>query len=132
MNRVVGLRAGVIEAHALVGWALCGAVMGIGRGVTSIDNALVIHAVAAPIIFGAISTFYFRRFGYTSPLATASIFTATVVAMDGLVVAPLMEHSYEMFSSALGTWIPFALIFAATYSAGRALVDRTARVGVAA
>jgi hypothetical protein len=44
-----------------------------------------------------------------------------VVALDSLVVAPFIEHSYAMFRSALGTWIPFTLIVAASYSIGRAM-----------
>jgi hypothetical protein len=39
--------------------------------------------------------------------------------MDALVVAPFIEHSYAMFGSVLGTWVPFALIFAASYLVGR-------------
>jgi hypothetical protein len=35
-----------------------------------------------------------------------------------VVVAPLFEHSYAMFRSALGTWIPFAAIFLASWAAG--------------
>ena len=46
----------VALAHALAGWALCGATMGIGLAKTSLNRALVIHAVAAPIIFALIST----------------------------------------------------------------------------
>lgn len=52
-------------AHALVGWGLCGATMGIGLAKTSLNRALAIHAVAAPIIFAAVSAIYFSTFGYT-------------------------------------------------------------------
>lgn len=38
----------IILVHAFVGWALCGATMGIGMSVTSLSNTLVIHAIAAP------------------------------------------------------------------------------------
>jgi hypothetical protein len=31
-----------------------------------------------------------------------------VVALDAFIVAPLIERSYAMFTSPLGTWIPFA------------------------
>jgi len=43
-------------AHALAGWALCGATMAIGLAKTSLNRALVIHAIAAPIIFALVST----------------------------------------------------------------------------
>ena len=108
----------VLLVHALIGWALCGAIMGIGRMVTTLDNALVIHAVVAPIVFALITRVYFTRFGYTSPLQTALIFVAVVIGMDAFLVAPVFEKSYEMFTSLIGTWVPFGLIFLSTYLTG--------------
>ena len=104
--------------HALVGWALCAATMGIGMAATSSENALTIHAIAAPIFFFIISLIYFKRFNYTSPLQTAAIFVGFVIIVDFLVVALLILHSLDMFASLLGTWIPFALIFTSTYLTG--------------
>ena len=108
----------IILVHALIGWALCGATMGIGMAVTSIENALIIHAIAAPIIFATISLIYFKKFNYTTPLQTAIVFVFFVVFMDVFVVALLIEKSFEMFTNILGTWIPFALIFISTYLTG--------------
>ena len=108
----------IILIHAFVGWALCAATMGIGMAVTSLETTLVIHAIAAPIFFAAISLFYFRKYNYTTPLQTAGIFIAFVMLMDFFVVAILINHSFAMFSSLLGTWIPFALIFASTFITG--------------
>jgi hypothetical protein len=34
------------------------------------------------------------------------------------VVALLVEKSFDMFRSVLGTWLPFALIFLATWLTG--------------
>jgi hypothetical protein len=107
-----------ILAHAFVGWALCAATMGIGMAVTSLDKALSIHAIAAPIFFAGISLLYFRKFNYTTPLQTAVVFLAFVLGMDFFVVALLINHSLEMFTSLLGTWLPFALIFASTWLTG--------------
>lgn len=103
---------------ALVGWALCAATMGIGMAVTSVDHALIIHAIAAPMFFILVSRVYFTKYPYTTPLQTALIFVWFVMAVDFLVVALLINHSLAMFASVLGTWIPFALIFAATYLTG--------------
>ena len=111
----------IILAHALVGWALCAATMGIGMAVTSQANALVIHAVAAPIFFATLSWHYFTRFHYTSPLRTAVIFTSFVIVVDFFVVALAILHSLDMFASPLGTWIPFALIFLSTALTGQAV-----------
>jgi hypothetical protein len=114
----------VVVAHALVGWALCGAIIGIGRRMTSMRNTLIIHAVGAPILFGILSLIYFTVFAYTTPLQTAAIFVAVAMLMDFVVVARLVEKSFEMFTSVLGTWIPFALIFASTYLCGMYLVGK--------
>ncbi len=111
-------KLGILLMHAFVGWALCAATMGIGMAATSLNNALIIHAIAAPLFFAGISLVYFRRVNYTTPLQTAIIFIAFVVAMDFFVVAMLINRSFEMFASLLGTWIPFALIFASSYLSG--------------
>jgi hypothetical protein len=108
----------IIIFHAFTGWALCAAVMGIGMGVTSQNNALVIHALAAPVIFGVLSFVYFSKFDYTTPLQTALMFLGFVIFMDFFLVALLILKSFEMFKSILGTWLPFAFIFTSTYLVG--------------
>ena len=108
----------IILAHAFVGWMLCAATMGIGMSLTSTDNILIIHAIAAPIFFVGISLVYFRKFNYIAPLQTALIFVAFVIAMDFFLVAMVINRSFDMFTSLLGTWIPFALIFTSTYLTG--------------
>jgi hypothetical protein len=108
----------IILLHAFVGWALCAATIGIGMSTTTLENALVIHAVAAPIIFTLISLVYFNKFHFTTPLITAVIFVSFVMAMDFFVVALLINKSLDMFTSLLGTWIPFALIFTSTLLTG--------------
>ncbi len=115
----------ILLAHAFAGWALCAATMGIGQAVTTTQHALVIHAIAAPIFFAGISLLYFSRFHYTPPLATAAIFLGFVIAMDFFVVALLILRSLEMFASPLGTWIPFALIFASTFLTGSLVHKKT-------
>jgi predicted CoA-binding protein len=108
-------RAGVVLLHALVGWAACGAIMGVGPTVTSMETTLLLHLIGAPVIFGLLSWNYARRYAFTSPLVTAVLFTGFVVVVDFLLVATLILGSYEMFASPIGTWIPFTLIFASTY-----------------
>jgi hypothetical protein len=118
----------VILAHALVGWALCGAIMAIGPAVTSMETALIIHAVGAPIIFAAVSLVYFTRFNYTTPAQTAVIFVAFVILMDFFLVSWLILGNFEMFASPLGTWIPFVLIFTSTYLTGLYVTHRSETV----
>ena len=107
-----------IVVHAFIGWALCAATMGIGLATIGLQNALVVHAIGAPIFFMLVSLIYFKRFNYTTPLQTALIFVGFVIAMDFFVVALLINRSLEMFASLLGTWIPFALIFIVTSITG--------------
>ncbi len=111
-------RSIVILAHAFAGWALCGAIIGIGREITSLENTLIIHAIGAPIIFAAISLNYFKKFSYTNPLQTAVIFVSFVIFMDFFIIALMVEKSFDMFKSILGTWIPFILIMLSTYLTG--------------
>ncbi len=109
---------GVIALHAFIGWALCAASMGIGLAVTTEQTALIVHAIGAPIFFAGVSFNYFKKYRYTSPLITAVIFLSFVIIVDFFVVAMLILKSYTMFADPLGTWIPFALLFAATYITG--------------
>lgn len=59
----------IVVAHGLVGWVLCGVTMGVGMKVTTLEAALVLHALAAPVIFTALSLDYFHRLGSWSPLS---------------------------------------------------------------
>ncbi|MCJ7434865.1 MAG: hypothetical protein MUO77_15390 [Anaerolineales bacterium] len=112
-------KAIVIFVHAIVGWGLCGAIIGIGRNVTTMGNTLIIHAIGVPIIFGLLSWLYFAKFRYTTPLQAAVIFVSFAILMDVFVIAMFVEKSFAMFVSILGTWIPFALIFLSTYLVGQ-------------
>lgn len=109
----------VTGLHALVGWALCGTIMGIGPTFMSMQTTLIAHAVGAPIIFSAVSLVYFTRFNHTTPIQTALIFVGFVIFMDFFLVALLILKSLEMFSSPIGTWIPFILIVTSTYLTGK-------------
>jgi len=92
--------------------------MGIGMSRASLETALFIHALAAPLIFILVSIVYFTKFNFTTPLQTAIVFVLAVIAMDFFVVALMINKSMDMFSSLLGTWIPFGSIFIATYLTG--------------
>jgi hypothetical protein len=116
-------RTGILLAHAFVGWLLCAATMGIGMAVTTLQTALIIHAIGAPIYFTAVSYVYFTCFNYTRPLQTALIFVGFVMVVDFLVVALLISKSLAMFGSLLGTWIPFALIFVSSLATGLAVLS---------
>jgi hypothetical protein len=116
-------RKTAVLIHAFIGWALCGAIVFIGMEITSELSALIAHAIGAPIIFAAISWIYFRKFGYTTPIETAYIFLTFVVVVDFFVVALLINRSLDMFTSWLGTWLPWLLLFTSTYITGK-LINR--------
>jgi hypothetical protein len=107
-----------VLVHAFVGWALCAATMGIGMATTSVHNALIIHAIGAPVFFTLVSLIYFRKSNCTTPWQTGIIFLGFVITVDFFVVALVINRSLEMFASLLGTWIPFALIFTSTFLTG--------------
>ncbi|TFH24668.1 MAG: hypothetical protein E4H10_10290 [Bacteroidia bacterium] len=113
----------IILALGLLGWALCGAIMFVGMSLMTLETTLIVHAIGAPIIFSLLSLLYFRRFQFTSPLQTAIAFLLIVILMDFFLVALIINKSFEMFQSPLGTWIPFALIFISTYLTG-VIVDK--------
>jgi hypothetical protein len=118
-------RAAVVAVHAVVGWAYCGALVGVGRQFLSMHTTLVLHAIGAPVGFALISLFYYRKYAFTRPMQTAAAFLSVVLALDLFLVAPVFKKSYAMFSSVLGTWMPFVLIFAVTYLVGRLTLPKS-------
>lgn len=109
----------IVIGYAFAGWGLCGATIGIGRSLTSLENALIIHAAAAPVIFAVISFFYFKKVNHYPPLFIATFFLGFVVVMDIVVVATLIERDFSMFKSIIGTWVPFLTIFLSTFITGK-------------
>ena len=124
MKKLNARQLAILMGHGFVGWSLCAATMGIGMALGPLQTVLIIHAIAAPVIFALISYVYFTRFGFTSPLETAVAFVAFVVFMDVFVVALLVLRSFGMFASFFGTWLPFTLIFLSTFLAGVLLSSR--------
>ncbi len=104
--------------HGLIGWAGCGAIMTVGPNLMSMRATLIAHAVGAPILFILISFVYFKKFNYTTPLTTAFGFLGLIVFLDFFVVALIIEKSFEMFESYIGTWLPFMLIYLSVYVTG--------------
>ncbi len=121
MEKTEYLKLLVILIYAFIGWTICGVIMFIGTAVTSEFIALIIHAIAAPIIFAVVYSYYFKRYDFTTPLETALLFVGFVLLMDFFVVALFINRSLAMFGNVLGTWIPFVLIFISTYYTGQHL-----------
>jgi hypothetical protein len=113
----------VIAIFGLIGWGICGAIINIGRSTIGTDATLIVHAILVPIVFGILSFLYHRFFHYTRPVITGVIFMLLAMLLDAGIIAPLAEKSFVMFTSILGTWIPFGLIFLATYLVGMLTVQ---------
>jgi hypothetical protein len=118
MFGLTGTQIIIVLVFAFIGWAACGATMGIGMALTTLRTTLIIHAIGAPIYFIVVSLIYFKKFNYTTPLTTAAIFVAFVAVVDFFLVALVINKSLDMFRSFLGTWLPFILIFSATWTTG--------------
>ena len=100
-------------------WAACGGVIALGRRLWSLQTTLIVHLFAAVALAFAAASIHRLLAPDFDPFLRAAAMAGLIVALDALVVAPILERSYAMFRSALGTWIPFAAIFATAWAAGR-------------
>jgi menaquinone-dependent protoporphyrinogen oxidase len=107
-----------LVAHGAVGWALCAVTMAVLLSLMDLSAALILHGLAAPVIFIVIAWNYFRAPGARDPLPTALAWTAIVLLLDLVVVAGALQRSLALFQSVAGTWLPFALIGLASWSTG--------------
>lgn len=108
----------VLIIFGILGQMGCWGLMIGGQAVTTLDNALIIHAIGAPFVFAFVSFVYFKKFKYISPIITAIVFVAIVILMDFFIVSLVINQNFDMFLSPIGTWIPFVLIFTSTYLTG--------------
>jgi hypothetical protein len=108
----------VLFALGFALWGACGAVMAVTRRLWGLDIALRVHLAAAPSVSFFVSAIHALIDPGLSPVLRAVAFTGQVVALDALIVAPLLERNFAMFRSLIGTWMPFALIFLASWAAG--------------
>ena len=132
MGKLDFKHSAILLAYGFIGWVLCMATMELGMQITSLNNALIIHLIAAPIFFTGLSFFYFSKSNYTTPFQTAATFTILVILLDFVVVAGLIQHSLDMFTSPasfVGTWLPFTSIFVSTYLTGM-IIRRSIHVSI--
>jgi len=108
----------VILIHSFIGWAFCAAIMGIGPQLTNMETTLMFHLILGPIGFGLLSAFYHKKFGYTRPIVTATIFLLFIAGMDFFLVGLIILKSLEMFTSVIGIWLPFGLIYLFSFGGG--------------
>ncbi len=111
---------------AVVGWIACGLTFAIARAMFGVSAAVAIHLLAAPFIGAAVTLLLWKHPRHPGVAGTAATLGGTAALLDAIVVAPFLERSFAMFASPAGTWIPLALIFAAS-AATAALLSRPAR-----
>jgi len=116
--RINAKTAIVLALHAFLIWIVCGLTVALGREVLGLEMTLWVHAIVAPAWTALVSLAYFNRLDATTPLRAAAFFVSFIIVLDAALVAPVFEKSYAMFSSVLGTWLPFLSIFAAAYLTG--------------
>jgi menaquinone-dependent protoporphyrinogen oxidase len=104
--------------HAAAGWTLCAAVMAVLPAIVGLTAAMILHAIAAPLFFTLIAWHYFRARGARDPMPVAITWTSAVALLDLVIVAGAVQRDWGMFRSVTGTWLPFALIFVATWATG--------------
>jgi menaquinone-dependent protoporphyrinogen oxidase len=105
-------------AYGVAGWAVRAAVMAGLLALGNLTAALAVHAVITPLVFVALARRYFHARGAREPLPTAVLWTGLVALLDLAIVAGAIQHSLAMFTSIVGTWLPFALAFLATWATG--------------
>lgn len=114
----------IAAALAVVVWANCGAIMGIGPQFLSMETTLIVHAIGGPLGAAVAAWIYYRFFGDLAPLSLATVFVGLALVLDALVVSPFFLGNYGMFASPFGLWFPMALIFAATWLTGTLMSER--------
>ena len=109
----------LLVVTAVAVWAYCGAIMGVGMAVMSVDATLVVHLIAAPIGAAIAAWLFQRHVGGIAPLPVAFAFVSVALALDLFLVSMVILRSFEMFTL-MGVWLPMAFIFAAAWLAGLA------------
>ncbi len=109
----------ILLAAAVAVWAYCGAIMGVGMAIMSVETTLIVHLIGAPI-GAAIAAWQFQRLvGGIVPHVVAAVFVATALLLDLFLVSMVILKNYEMFTM-MGVWLPMTLIFPAAWLAGLA------------
>jgi hypothetical protein len=110
---------------AVGGWIACGLVFALARAMFGVNAAVVIHLLAAPVIGATVTLLLWNHPRHPWVAGTAATMAGAAALLDAIVVAPFLERSFAMFASLAGTWVPLALIFAAS-AATAALLSRPA------
>jgi hypothetical protein len=112
---------------AAAAWAACGITFMVARAALGTEAAVWIHLAAAPVIGAAATLLVWGHPRHPGVLLTAAAIAGVPALLDAIVVAPFLERSFAMFASLLGTWLPLAMLFAASAATGAGLRARSSR-----
>jgi phosphatidylserine synthase len=112
----------IIFGFGFAGWMIWGIFIGIIIGLKSsamISETveLLLLATLPPITFLIVSPIYFKKFEYANPIQTAVAFPAIILVLDILIVALLVEGTFDIFASP-APWASYFLAFVFTLLIG--------------
>ena len=92
--------------------------------------AASLHAILAIVIAATFARSYFQPRGAWPPLTAAVVFALAWLALDAIVLGALAGGGVAMFGDIAMTWLPYVLVFAATWATGaitEMIPERTAK-----
>jgi hypothetical protein len=107
-----------LVSHVFVGWVAYRVTTVTLLATTSAGAALLVHALAAPLVFVGVAKSYFRSRYAWAPIRAAVLFAVLVGMFDLVVVANFIERSLATFQSFVGSWLPLCLIASTTWIVG--------------
>jgi len=113
-----GVAVGPAVRWAVASWAACGLAFAAARAAFGTDAAVALHLLAAPAIGAAATLLLWNHPRHPGVLGTAATLALGAAWLDAVVVAPFLERGFGMFRSPAGTWIPLALLLAASAATG--------------
>jgi menaquinone-dependent protoporphyrinogen oxidase len=116
-----GHSLGRLLEHGLLGGAITALLLAGLLAVAGTGTAVTLRALAAPVVFLAISLHYFRARGARAPLSTALGFAGLALLVDLVVVAGAFGRSLELYRGFAGGWLPLLLVVAVTWATGAVL-----------
>ncbi len=99
-------------------WAWSAGVFAMGREIWPGDMPEAVRLSVSPAIAAAATLAHKIAAPDFPDLTRAAAFVGLVAILDALVLAPVVDRSYAIFRSAIGSWLPFAAIFLASYLTG--------------
>jgi len=114
-----GVAAGATVGVAVLAWFACALTFAVTRALLGVGPAAAVHLAAAPVIGGMATWLLWRHPRHPGAAGTAITLAGTAALLDAIVVAPFLDRSFAMFGSALGTWLPLALISVGSAATGK-------------